>query len=130
MEPLSYEALEQLFVKARTHYGWTDRPISDETLRAIYDLMKYGPTSGNSSPARLVFVKSPDEKERLIECAAAGNIDKIRQAPVTIIVAEDIEFYEQLPRLYPPADARSWFAGNPALIEATAFRNSSLQGAY
>jgi nitroreductase len=130
MESLPQQYLEQIFLNARTHTVWTNKPVSDDTIHAIYDLMKFGPTSANSSPARIVFIKSQTDKERLISCAAAGNVDKIRTAPVTAIVAEDLEFYEKLPELYPPADARSWFAGNQPLIEATAFRNSSLQGAY
>lgn len=130
MNPLNTEAFDQLFVKARTHNGWLDRPVSDETLNKLYDLMKWGPTSANSSPARFVFVKSAEAKEKLVSCMAPGNVDKTRAAPVTVIVAQDLEFHEKLPKLFPHTDARSWFAGNKPLIEATAFRNSSLQGAY
>jgi len=124
------EALEQIFTKARTHSAWSPKPVPDELLVQIYELMKWGPTSANSSPARIVFVKSKEAKEKLLSCLAPGNIEKTRTAPVTAIIAQDMEFYEQLPKLFPHADARSWFAGNPPLIESTAFRNSSLQGGY
>jgi hypothetical protein len=127
---ISQESLEQLFTKARTHNGWLDKPVPDSLLQQVYDLAKWGPTSANSSPARFFFVKSPAAKSKLIECVAPGNVDKTKAAPVTVIIAEDREFFEKLPKLFPAADARSWFVGNQALIDATAFRNSSLQGAY
>lgn len=127
---LDQDSLDTLFTRARTHTVWQDKPVEDATLEAIYELMKWGPTSANSSPGRIVFVKSPAAKARLLACADAGNLDKIRTAPVTAIVAMDMRFYEQLPELFPHADARSWFVGNDALIASTAFRNSSLQGAY
>ncbi len=127
---LNNTALDTLFNKARTHNGWLDRPVSDSQCRHIYDLMKWGPTSANCSPARIVFVKSPDEKEKLVACMAAGNAAKTRSAPVTAILAMDMKFYEQLPTLFPHTDAKSWFVGNQALIDATAFRNASLQGGY
>ena len=127
---LDSAALDQLLVQAHTHNGWRDTPVSEATLRELYDLMKWGPTSANSSPARLVFVKSAAAKERLLPCLAPGNVAKTRAAPVTVIVAMDLAFYERLPELFPQTDARSWFAGKPALIEATALRNSSLQGGY
>jgi nitroreductase len=127
---LSKEALDQIFVQARTHNAWQDRPVSDETLHQIYDLMKWGPTSANSSPLRIVFVKSEAGKKRLLPTIAQGNYDKVKSAPVTAIMAYDLEFYEKLPKLFPHTDARSWFVGNEALIRATAFRNSSLQAAY
>ncbi|MES2015548.1 MAG: malonic semialdehyde reductase [Pseudomonadota bacterium] len=122
--------LAQLFTEARTHSVWQDKPVSDEQLRAIYDLMKWGPTSANSSPGRIVFVKSAAAKELLVGCVDASNMAKVRSAPVTAIVAMDLRFYAQLPVLFPHTDARSWFVGNEAKIEETAFRNSSLQGAY
>ncbi len=122
--------LDTLFRQARTHNVWLERQVADQQLQQIYDLMKWGPTSANCSPARIVFVKSPQEKERLVTCMAAGNAAKTRAAPVTAIVGMDMAFFDKLPQLFPHTDARSWFAGNPALIEATAFRNSSLQGAY
>lgn len=127
---ISQEALEQIFTKARTHSTWLPKPVSDELLEEIYDLMKWGPTSANTSPARIVFVKSPAAKEKLLACLAEGNVEKAKSAPVTAIIAQDIEFHEKLPKLFPFADARSWFAGNQPFIESTAFRNSSLQGAY
>jgi 3-hydroxypropanoate dehydrogenase len=130
MSSLPKEILDQLFTKARTHNAWRDKPVTEETLRFVYDLMKWAPTSANASPARIIFVRSQAAKEKLLNCVSEGNVEKTRSAPVTAIVAQDMEFYEQLPKLFPHADARSWFAGNPALIEATAFRNSSLQGAY
>jgi nitroreductase len=126
----SKEALEKAFLKARTHNGWLTDPVSEDLLRQVYDLMKWGPTSANSSPARIVFVKSKEAKEKLVPCLAPGNVEKTKAAPVTVIFAYDMEFYEKLPKLFPAADARSWFAGNRALIEETAFRNGSLQGAY
>jgi 3-hydroxypropanoate dehydrogenase len=124
------EALEQVLTKARTHSVWLPHPVSDGLLHQVYDLMKWGPTSANSCPARILFVKTTEAKEKLLACVAPGNMDKIRTAPVTAIVAQDMEFYELMPRLFPHADARSWFAGNKPFIESTAFRNSSLQGAY
>ena len=127
---LAEEALEQIFTKARTHSAWLPEPVGDELLIEIYDLMKWGPTSANSSPARIVFVRSKEGKEKLLPCMAEGNVEKTKAAPVTAIIAQDMEFYEKLPKLFPFADARSWFAGNKPFIESTAFRNSSLQGAY
>lgn len=128
---LHEQVLETLFLKARTQNGWCDRPVSDEQLQRIYDLMKWGPTSANSSPARIVFVKSLEEKNKLLDCMNAGNVEKTRTAPVTAIIGMDMEFYEQLPKLFPHnQEARSWFAGNPKNIEVNAMRNSSLQGGY
>lgn len=127
---LDEAALDQLFRAARTHNAWTDRPVSDETLHELADLLKMGPTAANASPARIVFVKSQEAKEKLRPFLSEGNRDKTMAAPVTAIVGYDLEFYEKLPKLFPHADARSWFAGNAAAIEATGFRNSSLQGAY
>ena len=130
MTMLDESALEQLFRTARTHNSWTGKPVADDTLRTLYDLMKWGPTSANCSPARVVFVRTPEGKARLLGAMSPGNQEKTRAAPVTAIIAMDLEFHEKLPALFPHADARSWFAGKPALIESTAFRNSSLQGAY
>ena len=127
---LSEEALGQIFTKARTHSVWLPEPVSDALLHQIYDLMKWGPTSANSSPARIVFVKSKEAKEKLLPCMAEGNVEKTKTAPVTAIIAHDMEFYENLPKLFPHAPARSWFAGHQPLIESTAFRNGTLQGAY
>lgn len=127
---LDDNSLDTLFRNARTHNAWQERPVADELLRQVYDLMKWAPTSANSSPARIVFVKSQEAKQRLLPAMAPGNADKTLAAPVTAIVAQDYEFYEKLPFLFPHADAKSWFAGNQALIDTTAFRNASLQGAY
>jgi 3-hydroxypropanoate dehydrogenase len=121
---------EQLFTDARTQNGYLDVPLPDETLRQLYDLLKWGPTAANSSPARLLFVRSAEAKARLLECVSPGNVAKVQQAPVTVIVGMDLEFHEKLPQLFPHADARSWFAGKPEAIRASAFRNSSLQGGY
>ena len=121
---------EQLFDRARTKNGFTSEPVSDEQLRRIYDLLKWGPTSANSSPARFVFVRSAAAKERLLACVSPGNVEKTRAAPVTAIVGMDMAFYEKLPFLFPHADAKSWFVGKKDFADATAFRNSSLQGAY
>ncbi len=127
---LSTENLGTLFTNARTHNVWQDKPVTDVQLHQIYDLMKWGPTSANTSPARIVFVRSEAEKEKLVACVGPGNVDKTRSAPVTAIIGMDMEFYEKLPQLFPHADARAWFLGNQPMIDATAFRNSSLQGAY
>ncbi|CAN5150207.1 malonic semialdehyde reductase [soil metagenome] len=127
---LNDEGLDTLFLKARTHNGWLDRAVSDEQLRRIHDLMKWGPTSANCCPIRILFVRSLKEKERLSACMSEGNRQKTKAAPVTAILGMDMDFYEKLPELSPAVDARSWFAGKPDVIAATAFRNSSLQGGY
>jgi len=130
MEKTSQESIEQLFTRARTHNGWLAKDVPDALLHQIYDIAKWGPTSTNSNPARIIFLKSPEAKAKLMPCLLAGNVEKTKAAPVTAIVAQDLEFPEKLGKLFPHADAKSWFAGNQPLIEATAFRNSSLQGAY
>ena len=130
MTTLDAAAADLLFREARTHSYWTDRPVAEETLIAAYDLAKFGATSANCSPMRIVFVQSPEAKEKLKPALAAGNVDKTMSAPVCAIIAHDLEFYEQLPKLFPHTDARAWFVGNDALIETTAFRNGSLQAAY
>lgn len=127
---LDEQSLNLLFREARTHSVWQDKPVSDAQLMQIYDLMKWPPTSANCSPARIVFVRGTAAKEKLLACVSPGNAEKTHTAPVTAIVAYDMEFYEKLPALFPHADARSWFAGNQALIDKTAFRNGTLQGAY
>lgn len=127
---LDDRSLDTLFRNARTHSAWLGKTIADDLLIKLYDLMKWGPTSANSSPARLVFVKSMKAKERLIPTLIPSNAEKTLTAPATVIVAQDHAFYENLPRLFPHTDARAWFAGNQALIDTTAFRNASLQGAY
>jgi 3-hydroxypropanoate dehydrogenase len=128
---LDDEALDVLFRGARSHNKWRKKPVSDTLLQAVWELAKVGPTSANCSPARIIFVKSADAKARLAPALSEGNREKTMAAPVTAIVGYHLEFYEKLPFLFPHnADARSWFAGNPQLIQATAFRNGSLQGAY
>ena len=131
-QPLPDAALDQLFRTARTYNGYLDQPVTTDQLHAIWELMKMGPTSANSLPARLVWLTTPEAKERLAAHASPGNAPKIRAAPVSVIIGMDLEFHEQLPRFFPHTDARSWFAGadRGKLREATAFRNSSLQGAY
>lgn len=128
---LDEQAMDLLFRKARTHSAWMDRPVSDATLRQLYDLMKWGPTSANSCPARIFFLRSPEAKARLLPALSPGNIEKTRAAPVTAIVAHDLRFYDKLPRLFPHNPGmRQVFVDAPQLVEVTARRNSSLQGAY
>lgn len=129
-ELLSEASLDQLFRSARTFNAWLPKEVSDEQLHRLYDLAKFGPTSANCSPMRVVFVKSKAAKAQLEPFLSDGNRAKTMEAPVTAIVATDHEFYEQLPRLFPHTDARSWFVGNQPLIDTTAFRNATLQGAY
>ncbi|HFZ8995777.1 TPA: malonic semialdehyde reductase [Citrobacter freundii] len=129
-EALAPVAIQTLFTEARTHNGWQTTPVSDETLQELYSLMKWGPTSANCSPARIVFVRTPAGKAKLLTALSSGNREKTLTAPVTAIVAWDSEFYERLPELFPHGDARSWFTSSPALAEETAFRNSSMQAAY
>jgi 3-hydroxypropanoate dehydrogenase len=129
-QPLSDAALDQLFRMARTYNGYLDKPVTTEQMDAIWELMKMGPTSANCLPARLVWCISEEAKTKLASMAMPANGEKIMSAPVTVIIGMDLEFYEHLPELFPHADARSWFKGNDVLAEATAFRNSSLQGAY
>jgi 3-hydroxypropanoate dehydrogenase len=128
--PLDAADLDTLFRTARTHNGWRPHPVSEDQLRAIYDLAKWGATSANCSPARFVFVVSKAAKEKLRPALLAGNVVKTMAAPATAIVGYDLEFYEYLPKLFPHDDARAWFVGNDELIRTTAFRNGTLQGAY
>ena len=128
--PLNDAALDQLFRTARTYNAYLNTPVSNEQLEAVWELMKYGPTSANCLPARIIWCVSQKSKEKLAASSMPANATKILSAPATAIIGMDMEFYEQLPELFPHADARSWFVGNDAMIEATAFRNSSLQGAY
>jgi 3-hydroxypropanoate dehydrogenase len=131
MDKFNDEALNILFREARTFGAWLNKPVSDETLRELYELIKWGPTSANGSPARFVFLRSQKAKERLRPALAAGNVEKTMMAPVTVIVAYDLKFYEKLPKLFPHNPAiRGIFTNNPQLVEITAQRNSSLQGAY
>lgn len=127
---LDDHSLNTLFREARTHSYWQDKPVSDALLQQVYDLMKWAPTSANSSPARIVFVRSAEAKEKLSAAMAPGNVEKTRTAPVTAIIAQDYQFYEKLPTLFPQTDARAWFVGNQSLIDTTAFRNGTLQGGY
>lgn len=130
-ERLDDNGLDLIFRKARTQSGWLPKPVPDATLRKLWEVMKFGPTSANCLPLRIVFVQSAEAKERLAACAIPKNAPKIRVASVTAILAMDLEFYEKLPRLFPhDQSARSWFAGKPDHIRETAFRNSSLQGGY
>ena len=127
---ISDDALDQLFRAARTQNAWQNKPVSQTLLHALYDLMRMGPTSANCSPARLVFITTPEGRERIKPFLAPNNVAKVMQAPVTVIIGHDLEFYEKLPHLFPHADARSWFVGNEKLIQSTTFRNGTLQGAY
>ena len=127
---LSADALDQIFREARTYNGWLDKPVREDQLHAIYELFKMGPTSANMQPARIVWVKSQEQKNRLAELASDANADKIRGAPVTAIIGYDIDFHEELPWLFPHTDAKSWFAGDEAGRIEGAKRNSALQGAY
>ena len=129
-ERITEDALNTLFREARTHNGWQDRPVDAALLREVWDLAKWGPTSANCSPARIVFVVSEAAKEKLKPSLMEGNVAKTMAAPATAIIGHDMEFYERLPELFPHTDARSWFVGKPAMIESTAFRNGTLQGAY
>ncbi|PRX28878.1 3-hydroxypropanoate dehydrogenase [Paraburkholderia sp. BL18I3N2] len=127
---LSDQALDQLFREARTHNGWQQKPVDNDVLKQLIELVLLGPTSANSSPGRFVFVRTPEGKEKLRPAMSPGNLEKTMAAPVTAIVGMDMAFYEHLPKLFPHADARSWFAGNDQAIADTAFRNSTLQGGY
>lgn len=129
-QPLDDAALDQLFRTARTYNGYLDQPVTTEQLHAIWDLMKMGPTSANMLPARMVWCTSDDAKQRLAACCLPANAEKVLKAPVTVIIGMDIDYHEQLPWLFPHADAKSWFDGNKPLREVSAMRNSSLQGAY
>lgn len=127
---LSKSALDQLFLSARTQNKWQNKDVPDALLRELVDVLKMGPTSANCLPARLIFVKSKEAKERLSPHLSSGNREKTMAAPVTAIIGYDLKFYEHLPRLFPHADAKSWFTSSEALAQETAFRNGTLQGAY
>lgn len=128
--PLNNTALQQLFTEARTFSHWQDRPVSRELLEQLFALASLPPTAANTNPGRFVFLTGREAKEKLVPALSPGNVDKTLSAPVTVIVAHDTAFYEHLPQLFPHTDARSWYVGNEALIERTAFQNGSLQGAY
>ena len=127
---ISKDALDKLFHEARTYSAWLPEPVPTELLRKAYELSRLAPTSANASPARFVFLTTPEAKARLKPVLAPLNVDKTMSAPVTAIIAWDTEFHDQLPKLFPHADMRAYFVGNQALIDETAFRNSSLQAAY
>ncbi|MGB3721614.1 MAG: malonic semialdehyde reductase [Pacificimonas sp.] len=131
---LSDRDLDLIFRNARSYNAWSDKAVTKVELQAVYDVMRMGPTSATCSPARLVFCHSEEARAKLADCASDGNKDKIKVAPVTVVIGQDMEFYEKLPELFPHTDAKSWFVGddgkNEDLISETAFRNSTLQGAY
>jgi 3-hydroxypropanoate dehydrogenase len=129
-EKLSDTALDTIFRTARTYNGYTDQPVSETELRAIWDLMKWGPTSANQMPARLVWCVSQEAKQKLADCASAQNAPKIMKAPVSVVIGMDTNFHDHLPELFPHANAKAWFDGNSELRELSALRNSTLQGAY
>lgn len=128
--PLNDHALDQLFRQARTYNGYLDKPVSTEQLEAIWEVMKFGPTSANCLPARIIWCVSDEAKAKLAATTMPANADKILKAPVMAIIGMDMEFYDHLPELFPHTDAKSWFVGNDAMIQTTAFRNSTLQGGY
>ncbi|WP_312491173.1 malonic semialdehyde reductase [Sphingomonas sp.] len=130
MNPIDDASLDRLFREGRTFNHYLDTPVSEDDIRALWDLMKMAPTSTNQMPARLVWCLSQEAKDKLAGCATGSNPDKIRAAPAAVVIGMDVNFHENLPQLFPHVDAKSWFDGNTELREASAFRNSSLQGAY
>jgi 3-hydroxypropanoate dehydrogenase len=129
-QSLPASALSQLFTDARTHHTWQEKQVTDEQIQALYDLVKWGPTSMNATPARFLFIKSRAEKEKLLPALSGSNVQQVQEAPLVVIVAQDESFYDHMPKLFPVFDAKSMFAANRELAQTTAFRNSSLQGAY
>jgi 3-hydroxypropanoate dehydrogenase len=130
-ESIAKDCLDRIFLQARTHNKWLEKPVPDETLRQLVDVMKMGPTSANQSPARIIFVRTAEAKKRLAPYLSEANRPKTMSAPVCAIVGYDMKFYEHLPKLFPHADAKSWFEGKPEpFLETSALRNGSLQGAY
>lgn len=131
-EALSKETFDQLFIEARSHHHWTDRPVSDEDLKSIYEIIKYGPTSGNLQPARIVFVRSEEGKEKLYPAleGMGSNLGQVKSAPVTAIIAQDELFWKEAPRLFPHMNVTPMFENDPAFAESIAYRSSSLTGAY
>ena len=127
---LSDAQIGLILTKARSHYAWTDKPVSDDMLHEIFDIMKMGPTSMNTCPSRIIFVRSEAGKERLAKSLKPANVPKVMSAPVTAIIAYDVNFWEELPKLFPHEDRRPHFKDKPAHAEDTAYRNSTLQGAY
>ncbi|KAB2833593.1 MAG: malonic semialdehyde reductase [Caedimonadaceae bacterium] len=130
MSKISENSLNQIFKEARTYTKWLDKSVSEDLLKDIYEVMKFGPTSANCCPLRIVFIKSSEAKERLRPHLSEGNVEKTMSAPVTAILAYDLRFYEYLPVLYPYVNAKAWFENKDAFSQETAFRNGSLQGAY
>ena len=130
MTTISKEALDQLFFNARTQNGFVDKPVSLDQLKEVYDIAKMGATSMNTQPTRYVFITTPEAKARLMPALSPGNVDKTREAPITVIVATDTKFYENMPQVWHGAGAKEMFAGNAALAEGTATRNGTLGGAY
>lgn len=129
-QPVGAKALEQAFISARTFNQFTHQAVSDATLRQLYDLLRWGPTSMNAQPARFVFLRTPQSRQRLLPALMPTNQAKTLAAPVTVIIAQDSRFFDNLPTQFPAYDAKPMFEANPAMAEETAFRNSSLQGAY
>lgn len=129
-KPLTQQVIQQLFTEARSHHHWLDKPVSNELIQEIYDLTKWGPTAVNANPMRILFVKSAAAKEKLLPALMGSNVGQVQTAPVTAIIATDEKFYNKLPTLFPAFDAKSMFTANPKMSADTAFRNSSLQGAY
>ena len=127
---LDQNALDTLFINARSHNGWLDQDVSDEQIHQIYELMKFGPTAANNCPARITFIKSDAAKQKLKTHLDEGNVEKSMSAPVVAIISYDIEFYEKLEFLFPHTDAKSWYAGNPEKIKSAGEMNATLQGAY
>ncbi|BCI72264.1 nitroreductase family protein [Sphingomonas sp. S17] len=130
MNPIDHASLDRLFREGRTFNHYLDTPVGEDEIHVLWDLMKMGPTSTNQMPARLVWCLSQDAKDKLADCATGSNAEKIRAAPAAVVIGMDVNFHENLPQLFPHVDAKSWFDGNTELREASAFRNSSLQGAY
>ena len=130
MNPIDHASLDRLFREGRTFNHYLDTPVGEDEIHVLWDLMKMGPTSTNQMPARLVWCVGQDAKDKLADCATGSNAEKIRAAPAAVVIGMDVNFHENLPQLFPHVDAKSWFDGNTELREASAFRNSSLQGAY
>lgn len=130
IERLDDDALDLILTEARSHYAWTDRPVTDDDIKHLYDVFKFGPTSANGGHARFLFVRTEEAKDKLAACVHEGNVAKLKAAPVTAIIAYDVEFWRHLPRLHPHKDMSAMFATDPEKAEIAAFRNGSLQGAY
>ncbi len=129
-QSLSATALAQLFTEARTHHNWTTKPVSDEQIRELYETLKWGPTAVNANPARFLFIKSQSEKEKLLPALMGSNVQQVKDAPLVVVIAHDEKFYDHLPTLFPAYDMRATFESNSQMAQSTAFRNSTLQGAY